>query len=260
MNDQHDAADSKLDGLLRAWADECSAGSSDEDASTSREAASASREDRLLRAIMAAAPRRLPKVTSTRGAWSSLVACAAVVILLAVSFAIPFSPSAVTRTATLDSAIASQAGLSELWSRTEDMFGPQLNWLCDLDGELLLGIDEGAATISEHDRAFVLLTVRVRDARSGEWSAVWTGRVVCPLGEAVDFVSDKTHSGGTIWVQSRPDGRVVASHWLNWPEHPEISGSVDTEVSSGETRVVAEQSVNGHSIQVVQQVWMPPAG
>ena len=246
MNDQRDAADANLDGLLRAWADECA-----DDSST---------EGKLLRAIMAAAPHRPPEVTSARGAWSSLAVCAAVVILLAVSFAIPLSPSAATRTTALDSSVASQAGLSELWSRTADMFGPQLNWLCDLDGELLLGVDEGVATILEHDRAFVLLTVRVRDTQSGEWSAVWTGRVVCPLGEAVDFVSDKTHSGGTIWVQSRPDGRLVASHWLNWPEHPEISGSVDAEVSSGETRVVAEQTTDGRSIQVVQQVWMPHAG
>ena len=189
-----------------------------------------------------------------------LTACAAAVILLTVSLAIPLSPSSVSRTAALDSAVASRTGLSELWSRTADMFGPQLNWLCDLDGELLLGVDEGAATISEHDRAFVLLTVRVRDTQSGNWSAVWTGRVVCPLGEAVDFVSNKSHSGGTIWVQSRPDGRLVASHWLNWPEHPEISGSVDAEVSSGETRVVAEQTADGRSIQVVQQVWMSHAG
>ena len=246
MTEQRDAADAKLDGLLRTWADECAADSSGEAG--------------LLQAIMAAAPRRLSEVTSSRGAWSSLVACAAVVILLAVSLAIPRSPSSTSRTTALDSAAASRVGLSELWSRTADVFGPQLNWLCDLDGELLLGVDEGVATISEHERAFVLLTVRVRDTRSGEWSAIWTGRVVCPLGEAVDFVSDKTHSGGTIWVQSRPDGRLVASHWLNWPEHPEISGSVDTEVSPGETRVVAEQIADGHAIQVVQQVWMPHAG
>ena len=246
MIEQYDAADAKLDGLLRTWADECAADSSGEAG--------------LLQAIMAAAPRRLSEVTSSRGAWSSLVACAAVVILLAVSLAIPRSPSSTSRTTALDSAAASRVGLSELWSRTADVFGPQLNWLCDLDGELLLGVDEGVATISEHERAFVLLTVRVRDTRSGEWSAIWTGRVVCPLGEAVDFVSDKTHSGGTIWVQSRPDGRLVASHWLNWPEHPEISGSVDTEVSPGETRVVAEQIADGHAIQVVQQVWMPHAG
>ncbi|MBC8115000.1 MAG: hypothetical protein H7062_11510 [Candidatus Saccharimonas sp.] len=249
MNDQHDAIDTKLDDLLRNWADD-----------SSDEADDSSGEVRLLRAIMAAAPRRGPEVTPTRGAWSTLVACAAAVILLAVSSVIPLSPSAVTRTTALDSSVASQAGLSELWSRTADMFGPQLNWLCDLDGELLLGVDEGAATIPEQDRAFVLLTVRVRDTRSGEWSAIWTGRVVCPLGESVDFVSDKTHSGGTIWVQSRPNGRLVASHWLNWSEHPEISGAVDAEVSSGETRVVAEQSIDGRSIQVVQQVWMPHAG
>ncbi|MBC8113978.1 MAG: hypothetical protein H7062_06350 [Candidatus Saccharimonas sp.] len=246
MNEQHDLADAKLDGLLRAWADECAADSFGEAG--------------LLRAIMAAAPRRPPEVRSQRGAWSTLAACAAAVIFLAVSFAIPLSPSSVSRTSALDSAVASQAGLTELWSRTADMFGPQLNWLCDLDGELLLGVDEGVATIPEHDRAFVLLTVRVRDTQSGDWSVVWTGRVVCPLGEAVDFVSDKTHSGGTIWVQSRPNGRLVASHWLNWPEHPEISGSVDTEVSSGETRVIAEQIADGHAIQVVQQVWMPHAG
>jgi hypothetical protein len=246
MNDQHDAADAELDGLLRMWAVECAADSSG--------------EADLFRAIMTAAHRRPAEVTSTRGAWSALVACAAVVIFLALSFAIPLSPSSVSRKTALDSAVPSQAGLTELWSRTADVFGPQLNWLCDLDGELLLGVDEGAATIPEHDRAFVLLTVRVRDTRSGAWSAVWTGRIVCPLGEAIDFVSDKTHSGGTIWVQSRPNGRLVASHWLNWPEHPEISGSVDTEVSSGETRVVAEQMADGRSIQVVQQVWMPHAG
>ena len=252
MNEQHDVAGAKLDGLLRAWADECATDSSGEAG--------------LLRAIMAAAPRRPSEVRSPRGAWSTLAACAAAVILLAVSLAIPLSPlattlpSAVSRTKPFDSAVASKAGLSELWNRTADMFGPQLNWLCDLDGELLLGVDERPATISETDRAFVLLTVRVRDTQSGEWSVVWTGRVVCPLGESVDFVSDKTHSGGTIWVQSRPNGRLVASHWLNWSEHPEISGAIDTEVSPGEASVVAEQTNNGHAIQLVQQVWMPHAG
>ncbi len=258
MNEQHDAADAKLDGLLRTWADACDA--------------DASRESGLLTAILAAAPRPRSVAASARGALSVLAACAAAVILLAVSLAIPLSPRSAMPTAgvntgidtrvnsTVNSVDASQAGLSELWSRTADLFGPQLNWLCDLDGELLLGVDEGAATIVEHDRAYVLLTVRVRDTQSGTWSVLWTGRVVCPLGESVDFVSTKSHSGGTIWVQSRPDGRVVASHWLNWPEHPEISGSVDVEVSSGETRVVAEQTADGRSIQVVQQVWMPHAG
>ncbi len=257
MNEQHDAADAKLDGLLRGWAGECAADSMG--------------EARLLRAILTAIPRRPSGFTpreaaSSRGTWSILAVCAAVVVLLAVTLAIPLPPSltapqsVTSRSQPTDSAVASQAGLSELWHRTSDMFGPQLNWLCDLDGELLLGVDEGAATISETDRAFVLLTVRVRDTQSGEWSAVWTGRVVCPLGEAVDFVSDKTHSGGTIWIQSRPNGRLVASHWLNWPDHPEISGSVDAEVAPGESRVVAEQTSNGQAIQVVQQVWMPHAG
>ena len=266
MNEQHDAIDAKLDGLLRTWADACDA--------------DASRESVLLTAILAAAPGPRPVVSSSRGARSVLAACAVAVILLAVSLAIPLSPRSVTPMAGLNTGIntanntanntgvnstvttgnASPAGLSELWSRTADVFGPQLNWLCDLDGELLLGVDEGAATVVEHDRAYVLLTVRVRDTQSGDWSAIWTGRVVCPLGESVDFVSNKTHSGGTIWVQSRPDGRVVASHWLNWPDHPEISGAMETEVSPGESRVVAERTADGRSIQVVQQVWMPHAG
>jgi hypothetical protein len=246
MNDQHDAADAKLDNLLRAWVAEC--------------AADTSAETGLLRGILAAAAHRQPEVTASRRAWPTLAACTAAVILLAVALAIPLLPSSAPRTTAVDSAVASQVGLSELWSRTTDVFGPQLNWLCDLDGELLLGVDEGVATNPEHARAFLLLTVRVRNARSAEWSAVWTGRVVCPLGEVVDFDSNKTHAGGSIWVQSRSDGRLVASHWLNWPEHPEISGSVETEVSSGETRVIAEQTADGNSIQVVQQVWMPSAG
>ena len=149
---------------------------------------------------------------------------------------------------------------AELWIRTADLFGVQLNWLCDLEGELLLGVNEGAAMESHQNQAFVVLTVRVRETPASRWSEVWTGRVVCSLGETVEFVSDKTHAGGTIWVQSCPAGRLVASHWLNWPEHPEISGAIDAEVSLGETRVVAEQSADGHFIQVVQQVWMPVAG
>ena len=258
MNEQHDAIDVKLDALLRTWADACDADSS--------------RESGLLMAILAAAPRPRPVVSSPRGTRSVLAVCAVAVILLAVSLAIPLSPRSAVPMAAHNTGInseintavntgnASQAGLSELWGRTADVFGPQLNWLCDLDGELLLGVDEGAATVVEHDRAYVLLTVRVRDTQSGEWSVLWTGRVVCPLGESVDFVSNKTHSGGTIWVQSRPDGRVVASHWLNWPDHPEISGSMETEVSPGESRVVAERTADGRSIQVVQQVWTPQAG
>ena len=269
MNEQHDTVDAKLDGLLRTWAGECEA--------------DASHGSVLLTAILAAAPQPRSVATSSRGARFALAACAVAVILLAVSLAIPLSPRSAVPTAGLNTKVntnvntnvntdintadntgsASQAGLSELWNRTADVFGPQLNWLCDLDGELLLGVDEGAATIVEHDRAYVLLTVRVRDTQSGEWSAIWTGRVVCPLGESVDFVSHKSHSGGTIWVQSLPDGRLVASHWLNWPDHPEISGSVDAEVSPGESRVVAERTADGRSIQVIQviqQVWMPHAG
>ena len=246
MNDQRDAADAKLDGLLRSWADECANDSSG--------------EARLLRAIVVASPRRPQKVPSLRETRFALAACTAVVILLATSIAIPFPPHSASKAAVHNSAIASQVGLSELWSGTTDLFGMQLNWLCDLDGELLLGVDEGATKFPARDRAFVLLTVRVRESPSADWSAVWSGRVVCPLGEAIDFVSDKTGSSGTIWLQSRPDGRLVTSHWLNWPDHPEISGSVDIDVSPGETRVVAQQVADGRSIQVIQQVWIPHAG
>lgn len=247
MNEPPGLSDERLDNLLRMWADARTPDSSgDED---------------LLRAITSVVRHpditSTPQLTSAPGFWSGLVVCAAL-ILVTVSLTW-FQPSAPRKT-TVNHMAASRTELSKLWSRTSDVFGPQLNWLCDLDGELLLGVDEATATGREQDHAFVLLTVRERDTQSGNWTPIWTGRVVCPLGESVDFVSDKTHSGGTIWVQSRPDGRLVASHWLNWTKHPEISGAVDAEVASGEAHVIAEQTVNGHSIQVVQQVWMDHSG
>lgn len=259
MNARHDPADVPLDGLLRTWADNCTADTSG--------------ESRLLRAILteAAQPgktsRGLLQMAPVSGQqpWSVLVVCAVAVLLLAVALTLPVTPrlaapTVAVRSASVQPGETVPVGLPDLWNRTADLFGPHLNWLCDLDGELLLGVDPGTAAVSEQDRAYVLLTVQVRDAQSRRWTPVWTGRVVCPLGQAVDFDSKVTDSGGSIWLQTRPNGRVVASHWLNWPDHPEISGAIETEVAPGETRVIAERITEGRSIQVVQQVWMANAG
>ena len=246
MNDQQNGADARLDELLRMWAN-----SARDDQYSHEEA---------LQSIIASAGNGQMLSIPSRRVWPVVAACVSAVILLAIVTSIPFLADPYAATFSSKSPSERQVNVLKLWSRMVDVFGPQLNWICDLDGELLMKLDEDAATYSVGERAIVLLTVQVRESTSEKWTAVWTGRVVCPLGSAVDFVSNTSHSGGTIWVQTRPNGMVVASHWLNWPEHPEISGSIDVEVSPGEERVVSRQVVDGHSIQVIQQVLIPVTG
>ena len=246
MREKHDPSNDKLDHLLKAWADSS--------------IADPSHYAKLLKRILAEVNPPLVRATPSRSAWPALVTAVAGLMLLFAAFSIPTSPRSTSLSDSADVSVAPRIGLPELWDRTAELFGSRLNWLCDLDDELLLGVDESAASTTFHDRAFVLLTVQVRDLTSSNWLTVWTGRLVCPLGEAVDFVSEKSQSGGTVWVQAQTDGRFTVSHWLNWPDHPEISGSLEVEVTSGETCVVAQRIENGRSIQVLQQIWTATAG
>src|SRR4051812_12950271 len=125
MNNEDDAQNAKMDRLLQTWTDDC--------------AAEARGEAELIRTIVAAtAPRRLA-IASARRPGSALALSAAAVILVATLATLTLLPQRNQHVVVPPSVVTSRAGLSELWNGTVDVFGPQLNWLCDLDGELLLG-------------------------------------------------------------------------------------------------------------------------
>lgn len=244
MNTPRDASDAKLDELLRRWADSLPADWPD--------------DERMIRTILAGNPGRQPRMPQARTSWSVLATCAAV--LLMTMLAMPCSRNSTVRPGTVNSTSQSAARLIELWNGTAELFGPELNSMCDLDGELVLNLVQNAALPAAHEHALIVLIVRTRSTEAVPWTTVWNGRVVCPLGETVDFTSDSTRSGGSIWVQTRSDGRLVSSHWLNWADYPEISGAVDAAVRPGDQCVVSERTSDGHSIQIVQQVWISRAG
>ena len=244
MNESHTPADVKLDALLRTWA-------------TDRTADPVTL-DRLQQAIsgsMAPAPQQ-----SIRSARAIVAMCAmAAGLLVAVFAGFQVSNRRDVQTAA-DVSPAARTRLSDLWTETGRLFGPELDWLCDLDGELLLGINGAPDAQNSADRVCLLLTLRVFDSSRQAWVNSWTGRIACHGGSTVDFASADMRSTGSIWVQSRPDGRYAVSHWLNLRDHPELSGAIDATVSADKPQVVAEGIANGQRIQVVQQVWRPEVG
>ncbi len=145
--------------------------------------------------------------------------------------------------------------IEELWSKTSALFGSDLEWLCDLDGELLLGVKGDHATESEK-HVYLNLLVRKYDSDTDRWVNTWSGRIVCPLGKPVDFASSDNQSSGSFWVQTLPDGRFVVSNWMKWSELPQISGPIDNQSSPGELQIVADQLIEGQHVQVLQQVWL----
>jgi hypothetical protein len=150
--------------------------------------------------------------------------------------------------------------LAALWKEAGSLFGSDLRWLGDLDGELLLGINGTREHPSAGSRVYLSLILRVFNSTTGTWENSWTGNFACEGGATVNFASTDQRSTGSIWVQARPDGRFATSHWLNWRDHPELSGSVDTTVSSDQPQVVLERFEEGRRMQVVQQVWRPDVG
>ena len=255
----HDEPDDrKLDALLTQWAD--------------RNAIDSVKRPCLTRNVLAA-PRPSPRGDSglrrrvpARSTWV-VATGVAVMVLIGVTSSLrrPNTHRASVEVRRVDP--GALVKLAALWSETSRLFGPQLDWLADINGEtsaseLLMGINDGLpkAAESEPERVGVRLVVRTRNARSGGWSDVWSGWWICPTGTTVDFQTADGRTSGSLWVQSRPNGRFVVSHWLNWREHPELSGPLEAEVTTGESAVLADQLTGGYEVQVVQEVWRSPVG
>lgn len=153
-----------------------------------------------------------------------------------------------------------QTHLASLWNEADRLFDGELSWICDLDGELLLGMDPERKA-SEAEPVCLSLRVRRYDAHAGAWTIVWSGNIRCRAGDSVDFAAADHRAAGSLWIQSRPDGGYAISHWLSFEEFPELSGAVETMVPAGTSRVVADQQrPDGQRYQIVQQVWRPELG
>ncbi len=247
MSESPSPGDVKLDALLQTWSRDRSA-----DPVTLDQLQQA-----ISRSIIVPAPQR-----GSRNPRAIVAVCAVAASLLIAVFAGFHASTRHDGSARVaaDRGPVARTKLADLWNETGRLFGPDLNWLCDLDGELLLGIESAVDSPSPGDRVCLSLTLRVFDSTKHEWVDSWTGRISCRGGSTVDFASADLRSAGSIWVQSRPDGRFAVSHWLSWRDHPEMSGSIDTTVSSDKPQVVAEGVADGQRIQVVQQVWRPDVG
>lgn len=240
-------SDARLDDVLTAWARE-------------HEASPATLLS-LHRSIVAAEMVREP-ARQVRNSGALAAVCVVAASLL-VAAAVLYKDSGqssdhgpMARTAGRDS----RTTLAVLWKETGRLFGSDLAWVGDLDGELLLGVDDSNGADRSAGPVYVLLTLREFDSVRGTWVNSWTGRFACRAGSTVDFATADQRTAGSIWVQSRPNGDFAVSHWLNWQEHPELSGSVDTTVSADKPKVIAERTAAGHKVQIVQQVWRPDVG
>ena len=244
MNESSSPADDRLNDLLRNWSHE--------------QAVTESTVDRLQRTIMAhPASSREP----ARNPRAILAVCAVAASLLVAVFAGLSVPGRVAPKLTgLPSTNESRAKLATLWNETGRLFGSDLQWLCDLDGELQLGVGPADAVPTPGQQVCLTLTLRVYDSTQGTWKNVWTNRVACRGGEVLDFASADKRSTGSLWVQSRPDGQFAVSHWLNWKDHPHLSGSIETTVPADSSEIVSESIEDGQRIQLVQQVWRPSVG
>ena len=252
MNDSPNPNDARLDALLQSWSHD--------------QAADAATLDRLHRAISGsvAVPQRPASLrpASLRPAGAIMAVCVAAASLM-VAMVAGFNIS--NRTLVPAPIVADQGPgprtrLAALWNETDRLFGRNLEWLCDLDGELLLGVNSASPSSMPSDRVCLSLTLRVFDPAKQVWVTSWNGRISCRGGSTVDFASADKRSTGSIWVQSRPDGRFAVSHWLSWRDHPDLSGPIDATVASDQPQVVAEGVEDGHRIQIVQQVWRPDVG
>ena len=183
-------------------------------------------------------------------------------IAAAVALAVLWNPGldsrSVTRRAS-SAGVAAPTKLASLWGETSRLFGTDLEWIGDLDGEFLLGIHHVEHS-AESTRIGLSLSMREFDPARRAWVETWAGRFVCRGGSVVDFTSSDQQSSGSIWVQSRPDGRFAVSHWMTWRDHPDLSGAIEATVRPGQSEVVSEAIVEGRRIQVVQHVWRADLG
>jgi hypothetical protein len=246
MTGSSDHIDRQLDQLLQGWATE--------------QAVDRDRLSRLQRSIcpaIVAAPanRNRREVRSMAAVWA--VAAVVIVTLIVGLQTTDRSPPASTVTFAPREV---RTHLARLWNESGKVFGSDLVWLGDLDGELLLGVGSETRPVAAADRVCLLLTMRVFDPVRQQWVESWSGQFACPEGTTIDFVSADKQSSGSIWVQPRHDGKFVVSHWLNWREHPELSGEIDSTVAPNAPQVVADVVEDGRRIQIVQQVWRPDLG
>ena len=252
MTKPREMTDDKFDALLRDWA--------------AAQAVGPEALDRLRANVRIAAgspPANTSSAMSPRTSRSSeimAVCCSVAVVLVMAVTVFTLSPASNHRQVAQHKLLDEPGRLDDLWQQTSSLFGSDLVWMCDLDGELLLGVDGRHTTTEVDGRVCLKLIARVYDARAGHWVQFASGRMVCPLGTPVDFASSDHRSAGSFWIQTLPDGRFVVSSWMRWAEHPEISGSIDNTSSSGEVRVVTDQVADGQRVQVLQQVWRPRLG
>lgn len=152
-----------------------------------------------------------------------------------------------------------------LWRDNAALFGTEMDWLCDLENELLLHLRSqapSAGVISQDEidsyqkRPMVCIVLHVRDRSTGShtWSNRWTCRLICPVAESIDFASARQATSGSVWVQPVENGRFVVSHWLNCEEAPELSGLVEQACLPGKPQVLSTRISNGRESQLVQQL------
>ena len=239
--------DLQLDALLQSWA--------------SDSAARPATLDRLQQSIEAAV-RAQPIVKQPSKSPALAVMFTAASLAIATLAAIAFRDQRDTGTTAVPVAANPEikTRLATLWQESGRLFGSNLTWLGDLDGELLLGVEQTPESSTTEPPVCLSLVLRVFDPSTSTWETSWTGYFTCQCGSAVDFTSSDNRSTGSVWVQSRPDGRFAISHWLNWRDHPGLSGPVDTTVLSDREQIVREGSEGGRRIQIVQQVWRPEIG
>lgn len=249
MNHLPDADDERLNSLLKKWAQ--------------AQAADDVTIDRLHRAICRHGTIRVATAKQHGRSARGIFAACAVATCLVIAAIAGFRTSMTRNDQTLiayRNRVESGTKLAALWNEAGRLFGPDLEWICDLEGELLLGIKSGSPPSAASERICVLLTVRTFDPATRTWANSWSGRIACPVGETVDFATADAATVGSIWVQSRPNGEFATSHWLNWNDHPEMSGQIEATVPADEPQVIADRFTDGRRVQVVQQVWRPDVG
>jgi hypothetical protein len=248
-DDDDDADDDRLDTLLEKWAHAQSADKMTLDQLHSRICRRS--------AMPMAAPKQVRR--PARGIVAVCVVATSLIVAAVAGFTTSNTPSDLTPVANRNRA-ESGSKLSALWNEAGRLFGSDLEWICDLDGELLLGINSDNSTSTATETICVLLTVRTFDPATRTWADSWSGRIACPIGLTVDFASADAETIGSIWVQSGPDGKFATSHWLNWNNHPELSGQIEATVAADEPQVIADRVADGRRVQVVQRVWHPDLG
>lgn len=150
-----------------------------------------------------------------------------------------------------------QRHVAHLWSETDEVFEGRLAWICELDGELLFGLQESVQNTAA-EPVCALLEVRRFDQRRQRWVTVWVGRMRCAGGTTLDYAASDDRSSGSLWIQPLADGSYSVSHWLTWRDYPELSGPVEGTIAPDAAQIVADRVLpDGQRVQLVQQVWRP---